>query len=74
MASISEAGKSSWDTANVTAGVISEVSSVTSGFSTKHVVFAVLVLVATLLGLEQVSYRRKMGGLPGAPWTIPVIG
>ena len=74
MASISEAGKSSWDTANVTAGVISEVSSVTSGFSTKHVVFAVLVLVATLLGLEQVSYRRKKGGLPGAPWTIPVIG
>lgn len=40
----------------------------------KPVVGSVLALVATLLVIEQVVYRSKKAHLPGARWTIPVIG
>jgi len=33
-----------------------------------------LVLVVSLLILEQTVYRSKKAGLPGARWTIPIIG
>lgn len=35
---------------------------------------SVVVLFATLLIYEQINYRAKKGVLPGAPWTIPIIG
>ncbi|KAI5455024.1 RNA polymerase C-22 sterol desaturase [Naganishia albida] len=40
----------------------------------KPVVGSLLALVATLLVIEQVVYRNKKAHLPGARWTIPVIG
>ncbi|WFD33730.1 sterol 22-desaturase [Malassezia cuniculi] len=72
MASVSGSGQFGWDVANATAGAFSE-SAASTGF-TKQVVFAILAVIAALLVLEQVSYRRKKGGLPGPTWTIPVIG
>lgn len=33
-----------------------------------------LAIVGSLLVLEQVVYRSKKGNLPGATWTIPIIG
>ncbi|KAF8588441.1 cytochrome P450 [Ramaria rubella] len=33
-----------------------------------------IAVVMTLLILEQTVYRHKKGGLPGAKWTIPIIG
>ena len=65
--------------ANATTGVISDKISgsrqgLFAGFSYTQIVFAVLAVIATSLALEQVMYRRKKAGLPGAPWTIPVIG
>ena len=34
----------------------------------------VLTVIISLLILEQAVYRAKKGHLPGAKWTIPVIG
>ncbi|KAI0793308.1 cytochrome P450 [Abortiporus biennis] len=36
--------------------------------------YTTLVIIASLLMLEQAVYRYKKGHLPGAKWTIPVIG
>ncbi|KAH6916758.1 C-22 sterol desaturase [Coprinopsis sp. MPI-PUGE-AT-0042] len=36
--------------------------------------YTTLVIVASLLVLEQVVYRQKKRHLPGSKWTIPVIG
>ncbi|KAH8926831.1 cytochrome P450 [Atractiella rhizophila] len=49
-------------------------SSVDVGMSKNAVVTSVLALVVSLLVLEQIVYRNKKGILPGAKWTIPVIG
>ncbi|KAN0063041.1 RNA polymerase C-22 sterol desaturase [Thecaphora frezii] len=38
------------------------------------IVFTVLAIIATALLTEQYIYQRKKAGLPGAKWTIPVIG
>ncbi|KAL7421238.1 RNA polymerase C-22 sterol desaturase [Cryptotrichosporon argae] len=40
----------------------------------KTAVFTSLALVLSLLALEQAVYRSKKAHLPGAKWTIPVIG
>lgn len=45
-----------------------------SAFSSSEILFAILAVAAALLALEQVTYRKKKGGLPGPAWTIPVIG
>lgn len=46
-----------------------------SAFATPtNIGVSVVVLFATLLVLEQANYRAKKGCLPGAAWTIPVIG
>ncbi|KAJ9097834.1 hypothetical protein QFC19_006624 [Naganishia cerealis] len=44
------------------------------GWLSKPVLGSLLALVATLLVVEQVVYRSKKAHLPGARWTIPVIG
>ena len=36
--------------------------------------FTIIVVIATLLILEQVVWRYKKGVLPGDAWTIPIIG
>jgi sterol 22-desaturase len=36
--------------------------------------YTTLVIVASLLVIEQVVYRQKKRHLPGSKWTIPVIG
>lgn len=35
---------------------------------------SVLVLVATILIAEQIVYRQRKAHLPGAAWTLPIIG
>ena len=42
--------------------------------SSKTITATVLTLVISLLILEQAVYRSKKQHLPGAKWTIPVIG
>ncbi|KAK9897779.1 hypothetical protein P389DRAFT_195370 [Cystobasidium minutum MCA 4210] len=49
-------------------------SNIASTFSDLSWTTTILVLVATLLVLEQSVYRYKKAHLPGAKWTIPVIG
>jgi C-22 sterol desaturase len=49
-------------------------SNIAASFSELGWTTAILVLVATLLVLEQSVYRYKKGHLPGAKWTIPIIG
>lgn len=49
-------------------------SNIAATFSDLSWTTAILVLVATLLVLEQSVYRYKKAHLPGAKWTIPVIG
>ena len=44
------------------------------GASATSTLFTILAIVATVLIYEQVNYRQKKKGLPGAKWTIPVIG
>lgn len=44
------------------------------GWLTREIVGTVLALIATLLVLEQAVYRYKKAHLPGAKWTIPIIG
>jgi len=36
--------------------------------------YTTLAILASLLILEQSVYRYKKGSLPGAKWTIPIIG
>ncbi|WWD21091.1 hypothetical protein CI109_105572 [Kwoniella shandongensis] len=43
-------------------------------FDTKTTTATILTVILSLLLLEQVVYRTKKGHLPGAKWTIPVIG
>ncbi|WVW79241.1 hypothetical protein I302_101207 [Kwoniella bestiolae CBS 10118] len=43
-------------------------------FDTKTTTATILTLVISLLLLEQLVYRTKKAHLPGAKWTIPVIG
>ncbi|WVQ81465.1 hypothetical protein IAT38_003589 [Cryptococcus sp. DSM 104549] len=43
-------------------------------FDTKTAAATALTLLISLLILEQVVYRAKKAHLPGAKWTIPVIG
>ncbi|WFC97627.1 sterol 22-desaturase [Malassezia yamatoensis] len=68
-------GDSSWN-ANLTDYTAERTAS--SGFllnaSATDITFAILAVIVSLLCLEQVVYRRRKGGLPGATWTIPVIG
>lgn len=40
----------------------------------KQVLGSLLAMIATLLVLEQAVYRYKKAHLPGAKWTIPLIG
>lgn len=72
MASVLGAEVFGWGAANATASVTGDATINT--IVSKQVVFAVLVVIASLLVLEQISYRRKKGGLPGPAWTTPVIG
>ncbi|WVF65642.1 hypothetical protein IAT40_000373 [Kwoniella sp. CBS 6097] len=43
-------------------------------FDTKTTAATILVSVISLLLLEQIVYRTKKAHLPGAKWTIPIIG
>lgn len=49
-------------------------SNIAASFTGPGWVTSILVVVATLLVLEQSVYRYKKAHLPGAKWTIPVIG
>jgi len=49
-------------------------SNIAAAFSDLSWTTTILVLVATLLVVEQSVYRYKKAHLPGAKWTIPVIG
>jgi len=49
-------------------------SNIAASFSGPRWVSSLLVLVVSLLVLEQSVYRYKKAHLPGAKWTIPVIG
>lgn len=42
--------------------------------SATRTLFTILAIIATVLALEQLTYRKKKGGLPGPKWTIPIIG
>ncbi|PWN34055.1 cytochrome P450 [Meira miltonrushii] len=39
-----------------------------------QILFTILSIVASLLILEQIMYRRKKAHLPGPKWTTPVVG
>ncbi|KAE8543400.1 hypothetical protein D1P53_000109 [Cryptococcus gattii VGV] len=43
-------------------------------FDSKTTTATILTLILSLLVLEQLVYRAKKAHLPGAKWTIPVIG
>ncbi|KAK8843391.1 hypothetical protein IAR55_007048 [Kwoniella newhampshirensis] len=49
-------------------------SSTKFSFDTKTTTATVLTVILSLLVLEQVVYRTKKAHLPGAKWTIPIIG
>lgn len=51
----------------------SQVISTVQG-STWSWLYTTAAIVGGLLALEQAVYRYKKGRLPGAKWTIPVIG
>ena len=49
-------------------------SNIAASFSGPGWTTSILVLVVSLLVLEQSIYRYKKAHLPGAKWTIPIIG
>lgn len=49
-------------------------SNIAASFTDAGWLTTILVLVATLLVLEQSVYRYKKQHIPGNKWTIPVIG
>ncbi|WFD30116.1 sterol 22-desaturase [Malassezia sp. CBS 17886] len=71
MALQAEIAHSAWGASNVTQHSECEVLGSSSAVQTT---FTVLAVVAALLALEQLVYRRKKSHLPGPKWTIPVIG
>lgn len=50
------------------------VSATSSGWLSKQLIGTLLTIIASLLVLEQAVYRYKKAHLPGAKWTIPIIG
>jgi C-22 sterol desaturase len=45
-----------------------------SSSKSKTWVYTTVALILALLALEQTVYRYKKSHLPGAKWTIPIIG
>jgi C-22 sterol desaturase len=41
---------------------------------TQSWLYTTVVILLSLLAVEQAVYRYKKGHLPGAKWTIPIIG
>jgi sterol 22-desaturase len=39
-----------------------------------QLVLTILAIIASLLILEQIMYRRKKAHLPGPKWTTPIVG
>lgn len=70
--SVADGGAASSSSASFSDGASS--SSLSAGFAAPGWATSILVLVVTLLVLEQSVYRYKKKHLPGATWTIPVIG
>lgn len=59
---------------NITSAVHEKLKLGTPGLRAPSALWTSVVVVLSLLVLEQVVYRSKKGPLPGAKWTIPVIG
>jgi C-22 sterol desaturase len=63
----SSTATSSFNSSDVKLGVLAEASP-------RSLLASALAIIGALLVLEQAVYRLKKRHLPGASWTIPVIG